>query len=174
MATSQNGWPVLTPGDPLLYTWTIPTKRGDVRVRLRNGSAGFLLAHFALWFAEHVEPIAGGVMDDWGHAIRPIRGKTSGYSNHASGTAIDLNATRHPLGKRGTFSLVQQARIRVRLAVYGGALTWGGAWRRPDEMHVEVAKPLITAERLARRMSRWPMGKRILAANPSQRAVIFS
>lgn len=174
MPTSQNGWPALDAGSPSLYIWTIPTKEGDVHVRLRNGSAGFLLCHFALWWAEKVEPIYGKVVDDWGYAWRPIRGQVSGLSNHASGTAIDLNATRHPLG---TLTLLarQVQLVLVRTRIYGGALRWGGAYvGRKDQMHAEVNAPLSTAEKVARRLMETPRGRRILDANPGQRRVILS
>lgn len=42
------------------------------------------------------------------------------YSNHASGTAIDLNATRHPLGTIAahSFTKKQIAAIHARLKRY--------------------------------------------------------
>jgi hypothetical protein len=58
-------------------------------------------------------------------------------SNHASGTAIDLNATKHPLGKIGTFDAAKVPMIRALAKKYG--LTWGGDWTRKDEMHFEIA-----------------------------------
>jgi HK97 family phage portal protein len=42
--------------------------------------------------------------DDWGYAERPIRGSTV-VSNHASGTAIDLNATCWTLGQPASVNL---------------------------------------------------------------------
>lgn len=174
MSTSQNGWPVLAGDSHKLHTWLIPAKNGVISIKLRNGSAGFLIAHFLLWFAERVEPLAGKIVDDWGWAPRPIRGSTV-TSNHASGTAADANATQHPLGARLTFLVWQSWRIRRRLKQYGGALRWGGDYRnRADEMHVELDRSLNTAEHVARRLMNTKRGKRILAANPSQRAVILS
>lgn len=175
MATSQNGWPALRDGDHRLYIWTIPTKNGDVRMRLRNGSAGFLLAHYLLWFAEVVEPIRGKILDDWGWAWRPVRGQKSGLSNHASGTAFDVNATKHVLGKRDTFTRVQYLRMRARLALYRGCIRLGIDYKnRPDEMHGEINRDLPSCERAARLLMKTPRGKRILRANPSQKAVILS
>lgn len=138
MATSQNGY---SANDRSVITaWVIPgTAR---RVSLRKGDAGFLLVHFAAWFHKHVEAIDTGIYDDWGYAERPIRGSSRTLSNHASGTAIDLNATRHPLGKRGTFTERQAALIRQQLRVYDGCLRWGGDYRnRADEMHFEIDAP---------------------------------
>jgi hypothetical protein len=174
MATSQNGWPVLDSGSGLLHTWTIPAKTGTRQIRLRGGSAGFLLCHFMLWFAEEVEPLTGGVLDDWGYAYRPIRGQLTGFSNHASGTAVDANATKHVLGARNTFTAEQAKKIRSRLKWTGGAIRWGGDYvTRADEMHFEINRPLADCERIAKWLLRTPRGKRLLAANPSQRKVIY-
>lgn len=174
MATSQNGWPVLEAGSSKLHTWVIPAKTGQVRITLRNGSAGFVLAHFLLWFAETVQPLAGKVVDDWGFAVRPIRGQSSGYSNHASGTAADANAMEHPLGRVGTFLRTRVVAIHARLRFYKGAIRWGGDYQgRKDEMHFEIVQSLPYCEKLARRLMKTPRGRRILKANPDQRAVIL-
>nr|WP_276612341.1 peptidoglycan-binding protein [Kineococcus vitellinus] len=72
----------------------------------------------------------------WGYAYRAVRGSSS-PSFHAAGIAVDLNAPRHPLGARGTFSSRQAAEVRRLAGHYG--LRWGGDYqRRADEMHVEV------------------------------------
>lgn len=175
MTTSQNGWPTLSAESPSLVTWIIPTKQGPVRIRLRNGSAGFILVHFALWWADKVEPLVGKILDDWGWAPRPIRGSTE-ISNHASGTALDLNATRWPLGT--TYmpaSMVARIRIRLRAMIYRGALRWGGDYHsRKDQMHTEINVTLSAAEKVARRLMKTPRGRRILKANPGQQKVILS
>jgi hypothetical protein len=173
MSVSQNGWPVLASSSSLLHKWVIPgTGRHFV---LRNGSAGFLLAHYILWHHERVEAISGGVWDEWGYAYRPIRGQSSGYSNHASGTAADVNATHYPLGLV-LMTATRAARIRVRLRrVLKGTIRWGGDYlNRKDQMHFEVNAPLSTCEALARQLMDTPRGRRILEANPGQRQVILS
>jgi D-alanyl-D-alanine carboxypeptidase len=176
MATSQNGWPALAGDSSKLYTWLVPAKNGHFKIRLRNGSAGFLLVHWLLWFSERVEDLTGGQLDDWGYAYRPIRGDETGLSNHSSGTAVDMNATRHPLGAVNTFKLWQRIRIRARLkAPFYGTLRWGGDYRnRKDEMHVEINAPLDRVEKRARRLMKTDRGQRVLNANPSQRRVILS
>lgn len=174
MSTSQNGWTVLEADSDKLYTWTVPAKSGAFRIRLRNGSAGFLLVHFLLWWAEVLEPLAGKLLDDWGWAARLIRGSLTVISNHASGTAADANATRWPLGTR-LMKAWMVARIRRRLLMYSGCLRWGGDYHgRPDQQHTEINKPMADCERVARRLMRTPRGRRILAANPTQKAVILS
>src|SRR4051812_28143633 len=96
---SQNGYPVIetnrTTGSlPRLRKWIIPGT--DRHVFLRDGSVGFVLVHLALWFHNTIERLDRGVWDEWGWAVRPVRGQTTGYSNHAAGAAEDLNATLHP------------------------------------------------------------------------------
>lgn len=181
MAVSMNGWPVLDPGSKYLYTWTLATKQGPVRITLRNGSAGFLLCHFILWYASTIEPVFDPkLLDDWGHAVRPVRGRTSGFSNHASGTAADVNATRHPIGRAGTLGFKVRGvwaltRIRTRLLMYRGCIRAGAFYHgRKDEMHYEINKSLPMVEKAARRLLNSPRGRMILALNPEQKAVILS
>ena len=112
MRTSQNGWTVITrdrctsiqvPGG------TIPVRSGDVAVVLRWA--------VCRWHAEVEQLLWPGC---WGWADRPVRGGTS-TSNHASGTAVDLSAPKHPLGKRGTCSARQRKAIRRIIADDEGA-----------------------------------------------------
>lgn len=148
MPVSQNGWPA----NDITRT-SVADIPGTIRsVRLEKGNAGYLLRHFAAWFDKNIEDIEGGVYDDWGYAERPIRGGTE-LSNHASGTAIDLNATKHPLGAVGTFSMEQAVKIRSQLTVYGGAIRWGGDYTgRKDEMHFEINRDAAFVARIADRL----------------------
>ncbi|MBU2693864.1 M15 family metallopeptidase [Pimelobacter sp. 30-1] len=172
-ATSQNGWPALGDGSGRLYVWTIPARTGEVHVRMREGSAGLLLAHVLLWWAERLEPVRGSVLDDWGWAYRPVRGALS-LSNHASGTAVDVNAMTYPLGTEHMPAAMAR-RIRRRLRLYGGCVRWGGDYRgRKDQMHLEIVRDLRACEHVARRLMSTPRGRRLLAANPSQRDVVLS
>ena len=145
MATSQNGWPVHTD-----QTGLIPLN--FVTGRVRGGAVHTIFNDFCSWFNRNIEPIRK--KDSWGWAYRPIRGKTNGYSNHSSGTAIDLNATTHPLGKRNTFTAGQRARIRAKLRDYEGAVRWGGDYQsRPDDMHFEINANAATLARVARKLT---------------------
>lgn len=187
VATSANGWPLLTSRTtgtlPRLRKWIIPGT--DRHLLIRDGSVGFLLVHFALWWHERFNPLTGGVWDEWGWAPpRPVRGQTTGFSNHCSGTAADLDATEYPRGipVLSRISAVNVARIRARLLLYRTltghpVLRWGGDYRNvPDGMHVEVndATAMSQCEEVARRLMRTPRGKRILAANPGAAEVILS
>lgn len=73
----------------------------------------------------------------WGYNYRATTGGTS-LSCHASGTAIDINAPRHPYGKGGTFTAAQVKEIRKILAELDGTVRWGGDFDNPDEMHFEI------------------------------------
>ena len=142
--TSQNGWPEITSGhDPRLQPF--PWVTGSVLA----GDVHKVLEHVAERFDREVEPI--DVASSWGWAHRPVRGG-SALSNHASGTAVDFNATRHPLGATGTFTGEQVAVIRSILEDVAPAVTWGGDFEgRKDEMHFEIsAEPDVVAAVAAR------------------------
>ena len=174
MAQSQNGWPAIGSAKyPPLHKWRIPTRNGIREVPLRRGSAGFLLCHFAMWWDDSIERVVGGVYDDWGWAYRDIRGYET-VSNHASGTALDINATQHPLGTH-TLTAAERAKIKRRMTFFSGTLRHGAFYNgRVDEMHVEINAPLAQVERKARKLLDSDRGKRLLKANPGQRAVILS
>lgn len=132
---SQNGWPASKdPADIGIKSYPVPGT--TIKLRCASAVAPILVA-FAAEFHELVEPIDEGTLDDWGFAYRPIRGQTEGLSNHSSGTAIDLNASDHALGKEDTFSAAQQAMIQSLIKKY--SLTWGGNYsKRKDDMHFEI------------------------------------
>jgi hypothetical protein len=166
---SQNGWPVLSTDD--CRKWLMP---GVPRhFLLAHGAPGFVLMHLALWFHESIERLDLGTWDEWGHANRTIRGATS-ISNHASGTALDLNATRHPLGvdTDSTFTWPQIAKIRQRLGGgYRDVIRWGGDYEhRPDAMHFEINAPKRDVLQLAYDLADSPRGKRVLRVNRSTAA----
>jgi hypothetical protein len=137
MVNSQNGWPV----NPPRRSRQVPGT--NIKLVVADGPAGDALLAFAADFdreVESIDTVAGGVLDDWGWADRNIRGGTA-ISNHASATAIDLNALRHVLGAVGTFTAAQRARLRSLLVKYGGVIRWGGDYTgRKDEMHFEIIR----------------------------------
>lgn len=167
MTTSQNGYRVITATETA--KWVLPFKSGPYRhLLLHKGHLGFILTHFALWFHEVIEPLNVGVWDEWGYAWRDIIGGSTDISNHASGTAVDLNATLHPLGQRGTFKMAwQYVKIRLRLLWFRNVVRWGGDYvYRADEMHFEINRGYTAVRRLALRLQKTPRGKRILKVNP--------
>lgn len=125
MATSQNGWPLVTKG-----LESLPGVTG----RALAGPVWVVLYWLVRSFAAKVEPVTKAW--SWGYSYRRIAGSRK-WSNHASGTAVDLNAPKHPAGKVGTFTGTQVAAIGLILAASQGVLRWGREFR--DEMHFEVS-----------------------------------
>ena len=132
---SQNGWVASEDQNAIgIKSFSVPGTK--IKLRCAEKVAPLLLT-FAAEFHAHIEPIDQGALDDWGYCFRNVRGATDKLSNHSSGTAIDLNATKHPLGHAGTFTPMQTVMIQAYCKKYG--LKWGGDWKRPDEMHFEVS-----------------------------------
>lgn len=133
MSQSQNGWPVYAQGNDSDLV-AIPKIIG----RVRKGDVAWIFTDFVNRFDRTVEDVDAG-KDEWGWAARPVRGYTSIISNHASGTALDINAVQHGIGLEGTFTAKQEATIRSLMKRYKGAIRWGGDYDdRKDEMHFEI------------------------------------
>jgi hypothetical protein len=132
---SSNGWTASADQNEIGIK-SYPVKGTKIKLRCAEKCAP-LLVGFAEEFHALIEPIDDGTLDDWGYAFRNVRGSTDKLSNHSSGTAIDLNATKHPLGKVGTFPAEKVPMIRALAKKYG--LRWGGDYKsRADEMHFEI------------------------------------
>lgn len=113
---------------------------GSGTVSFHKAAVDQLVAMFQGWedagLIDRVKSFAG----TW--APRFIRGSRTSLSNHAWGTAIDLNAGWNPLGARP--ALLGQAgctRELVDIAVANGFF-WGGWFSRQDGMHFECCKIL--------------------------------
>lgn len=148
---SGNAWPAVADGhdarlEPFPY----------VTGRVLGGDVHTVLLHVAQRFDAEVEPV--DVASSWGWAYRPVRGYETGLSNHASGTAIDLNATLHPLGERGTFTDAQVAALRAILDEVAPVVAWGGDFDRADEMHLEIVGGPDDVAAVADRLRAAPTG----------------
>jgi hypothetical protein len=149
---SQNNW-VASKDAAEIHIISVPIEGTKVKVRCAKAVAP-LIVGFCKEFHELIEPIDDGALDDWGYAFRMIRGSTDKLSNHSSGTAIDLNATKHPLGKAATFPSEKIPMIQALAKKYG--MIWGGDFRhRKDEMHFEIA---ITPAKAAALIGRLGLG----------------
>lgn len=144
IGTSQNNWPV--------YDETDHFVRFTVEGRgfwAANADVATVFKYWIQWFHDHIEDINLHVaekpgFDDWSWNVRPIRGKSSGYSNHASATAVDLNATRHPRGVHNTYTGEQRKRMQVKLQtpLLNGVIRAGEFYEDiVDGMHFEINKP---------------------------------
>lgn len=141
MAVSQNGWSAFTdysqPG--LTSNPTVPGTDVKILGGLRSGAVLTVMLYAASRWHREVEPLVQD-LGQWGFGPRDIRGSTE-LSNHASGTAIDLNAVKHPLGTdpAGNFTADQIFTIRKIITDLGGVLRWGGDYYgRKDGMHLEI------------------------------------
>ena len=133
-ATSQNGWPASPRGSDIgIVTLSLRLRKGTKTVQVAAKAAD-AFREIIEWWDANVEPVE----TLGGYNYREIRGyEGSGtISNHGSGTAIDINAAKHPLGASGTVP-ISGALVTAKAASLG--LRFGGDYRgRKDEMHFEV------------------------------------
>lgn len=130
---SQNGWPVVDRSatvDLVVHGVNFPNGvlRGDVATVLG-------------WVAEqwHTRVMPLHVGWCWGWLVKVIEGSTT-ISNHASATAIDLDAPELPMGTPASRNM-SAAQIEECHAIEresGGVVRWGGDFSRPDPMHWEI------------------------------------
>jgi len=171
--TSQNGWPASkSPSDIGIVTLSLKLRNGTQTVQVSSRVAD-VFREIIEWWDENIEPVE----TLGGYNYREIRGyEGSGtISNHSSGTAIDINASKSPSGSNGwvhkpAFTSAQAAMITAKAATLG--LRWGGDYRgRKDEMHfVVVFSP--TAERVRQAaMNYWWVG--LISAATVAGAIIY-
>ena len=114
-------------------------------------SAAPVLAAFLNEFNTLVQAInaTGTVFDDWGYNFALIP-NTQDLSNHCSGTAIDVNATKHVWKAAVSgFTPAQEKTIDSLCVKYG--IRWGwryiNGWK--DPMHFEIIEsPATVAARI--------------------------
>lgn len=154
---SQNGWRAgASKADAEIDTCTVPGTAIVFPGGLKRGDAATVLLWLALQLHERVEPGVPGWC--WGWNYRAVRGARS-LSNHASGTALDWNAPRHPLGKVGTWNPGQVATIRAILAELDGVVRCGAFYEgRKDDMHFELVGSPAAVARVADRLRAHPRG----------------
>lgn len=131
MAVSRNDWDII---DSYSSSRLVPLRW--ITGKVRSGDAHTILDALGERFNREVEPIIRS--ESWGYAQRDVRGNKGIVSEHNTGTAVDFNATKHPIGKRNTFSAAKQAKIRQIVRDFDGAIRWGGEWQRADDMHFEL------------------------------------
>ena len=139
-ARSQNGWPAYA--DTSRFTRFTAAGRGWWAA---NADVAVVFTEFVERFNRDVEPVIvpGEEYDDWSHAYRDVRDGDD-LSNHASATALDINATRHPRGVRGTFTARQAQEMReIKNSITDAAgvpvLRLGMDYQGTvDDMHVEI------------------------------------
>lgn len=136
---SLNGWPVIPKsGDPRLRTGAVPG--ADRRLTTRREALPLFLAVAADWH-RWVHPIDRGPVDTGGYINRDARGVPGRKSNHASGTAIDIDwsGVGAPTARNRIFWRSKDKQMRRILKIYS-ILNWGGNWSPAywDPMHLEL------------------------------------
>jgi len=138
MTYSYNSWPASPNPDALGAEWmevpTVPNRKFLV-VKVAHPLFKYLIRRFDA----EVDPLPGGVMDEWSFNYRLGRATTA-LSCHASATAVDLDATQFPMG-RTNMTARQRASVRSILGALRSQFRWGGDFNPgyEDEMHFELA-----------------------------------
>jgi hypothetical protein len=142
MATSYNGWPASKDPDVIGVnrTWE-PLPGVRFPGGIKSGDVEVIFTYLIIQLNNRVERAdlyqAG---DDWGYAFRANvnnpNPQDDNMSCHASATAIDYNATRHPNRVKYTWTWPQVAEIR-KIVDYEleGVIRWLHGY---DEMHFEI------------------------------------
>lgn len=159
-ATSYNGWPASIDAKSIgvapFAVAGIPFPGG-----VKAGDVATVLGYVAAQFHRRVEPLVSPGC--WGWSYRQNR-NAANLSCHSSGTAIDINAPKHPNGIEASrnFTKAQIAEVHAILSEIpelAEVVHWGGDWHAPtltpDPMHFEIhdhdlAKLARVAERCRR------------------------
>lgn len=132
MELTPLGWDVIDSGSsPRLVNF--PWVTGKVR----GGDHYVVLDYIARRWNAEVHPITKA--HSWAYAKRPARGSTL-PSEHSAGIALDFDAPLFPMGVPITKCMTtkQIAAARQIIKDVRAAARWGGEWKRPDGMHVEL------------------------------------
>lgn len=152
MSTSYNGWRASSDPAAIGINRNAVARGTTVHFPpgLKSGDVALVLGYVAGELHRRVEKAGEGV---WGYAYRQNR-NANNLSCHASGTAFDWNAPRHPNGKAGTFTAKQVATIKAILAEVEHSVKWGGDFSHTkDEMHFEICVNTTTLHAVATRLT---------------------
>lgn len=153
-ATSYNGWTASKDPKAIKVDAAFSVQGHKFPGGVKAGDVATVLGYVVEQLDARVEPIdRDAVKDEWGYHYKLSANSPSLLSCHSSATAIDFNATRHPNGKRHTFTAEQVGEIRRILGEVDNVVRWlGDANRVPDEMHFEIrgtpAQVAVVAARL--------------------------
>ncbi len=154
---SQNGWPASANRNAIgIKNYIIP---GAKRHLSCAEAVAPILVEFAAWFHKYIEPIdKGEIYDDFGYATPKLIPGSNVYSNHASGTALDLNSTKHRwLARKSGFTLRQEILIKGKCKKL--SIRWGWTYKtRKDPMHYEFIGTPAEAKAIIARL-KLPMPK---------------
>lgn len=131
---SENGWPAYDDTTHFVRHATL-----GFSYWAANADVADIFDELITRYVAHVQPISGPRLDDWSWASRNVRGSGTIISNHASATAIDLNALAYPRGTQH-MSAAHVGAVHKMLAFFDGIVRWGGDYRDSpkDQMHFEI------------------------------------
>jgi len=148
---SINGWEVITSrSDKRLKMKIVPGS--NVKLTMRAEILPLFLA-LAADFHKEVAPLRNG--ECGAYAFRKARQGGGAYSDHSSGTAVDLNwGHEGAMGPNGGMKFMNDAQIkacaeirnRYKVVIWGGDKAKGGDYKSPaswDPMHYAL-KPGVT------------------------------
>lgn len=161
MPRSYNGWYA----SPDLKTRVIEPVPG-CRLRIvDNDDVAVVFSYLVKEFHERVDDVTKPhPADDWGFYYRANRNDPNELSCHASGTAIDLDATEHPNGvsTSRTFTPRQIAEVHEILRELEGVVRWGGDYTRTaDAMHFEIIKSARAVKAVANKIRNNKLKRRL-------------
>ncbi|KAF0961831.1 MULTISPECIES: M15 family metallopeptidase [Rhodococcus] len=134
---SENGWRICDTGE--IVKPLVPGT-DNVRPEVRRGAAAtILVAWAALWHRRIWRIDSYRPRDYWGFSWD----NDIANSNHLSGTAVDLNATRLPWKVRASVNMPADkiAAVRQMLTEFEGTVFWGEDWATKDPMHTQINLP---------------------------------
>jgi len=113
----------------------------DGRVRVHAAVADQFVSLWDRWKCEGLAPLV--LTWDGSFVARFVRGSRTNLSNHAFGSAFDINARFNPLGALPAL-VGQKGSVRDLVSIANAhGFYWGGHFAgRPDGMHFEAAKIL--------------------------------
>jgi hypothetical protein len=153
---SYNGWPASDSASAIDVDRSALGAGVKFPGGIKNGDVERVLGYVADQLGARVEAPQpnpdGSGYGMWGWSYRANVNNPSSLSCHASATAIDWWAPRHPNGASGTFTDQQVATIYAILDEVQGSVNWLEGY---DEMHFEIC---VNASDLARVAASLPGG----------------
>lgn len=146
MASSYNGWPASPDPNAIGINKNFQVLGAKFPGGMKSGDVSALFNYLIYNLHHRVEPMmSGGGLSIgygcWGYSYRANVNNPSTLSCHASGTAIDYNAPKHPNGTRttasggGGWTGAQYNTIQTILRECSGAIRWLSG---NDPMHFEI------------------------------------
>ena len=110
------------------------------RILMHRKAAEQTRALFDAWERERLMGLVLSWAGSW--APRMIRGSTTTLSNHAYGSAFDINAAWNGLGREPAPLGATGSVLELLPLAEEHGFAWGGMFSRKDGMHLEVARVL--------------------------------